>query len=296
MAVTRNLEASGPVSVELDGAPAEVEAWQDAHVLDEARKSLLERRREVRLRTSRSGVPITLDAREALRLKEIRVLDGPEREQAASLARDVDAALGLFRSRAEPRAIYEKLGGLREASALVLGLDEALAERLALYRKERDGAVEPAARPAQARKEATDFTLEGLDGSKVSFRQATKGKVVLLTFWGYGCPPCRKEAPYLTKLQEAYGEKGFTVMAVNAWDEPRGVVEQFRKREGLKHPMLLQGSSVARDVYNVTSFPTSFWIDAEGYIVGKPEVGFSPQKYPSMVAKAESLVGTQAGE
>ena len=293
--VTRELEASSPVGVELDGVPAEVEAWQDAHVFDEARKSLLERRREVQLRTSRRGVPITLDAREALRLKEIRVLAGPERERAAALARDVDAALGLFRSQAEPRAIYEKLGGLREAAALVPGLDEALAERLALYRKERDVGVEPP-RPAQARKEAPDFTLEGLDGSKVSFRQATKGKVVLLTFWGYGCGPCRIEAPYLTKLQDAYGEKGFTVMAVNAWDEPRGVVERFVKGEGLRHPMLLQGGSVARDVYNVTSFPTSFWIDAEGYIVGRSEVGFSPRKYPSMVAKVESMLGPRAAE
>ena len=293
--VTRKLESSSALRVELDGVQAEVEAWQDVHTFDAARKSLVERRREVKLRTTRRGVPITLEAREALQLKEIRGLDGSEREKAALLAREVGAAIDLFRSGADPRAIYEKLGGLREAAALFPGLDEALAERLALYRKEKYAAAEGPP-PSKARREAPDFTLEALDGSKVSFRQATKGKAVLLTFWGYGCPPCRKEAPYLTKLQETYGEKGFTVMAVNAYDEPRGVVEHFMKREGLKHPMLLQGGSVARDVYNVTSFPTSFWIDAEGYIVGRPEVGFSPQKYPSMVEKVESMLGARAGE
>src|SRR4029450_5916383 len=112
------------MTVELDRVPDEVEAWQDIHTFDAARKSLLERRREVKLRTTRRGVPIALEAREGLRLKEIRALDASEREKPALPAREVGAALDLFRSGADPRAIYEKLGGLRETAALVPGLDE----------------------------------------------------------------------------------------------------------------------------------------------------------------------------
>jgi hypothetical protein len=34
--------------------------------------------------------------------------------------------------------------------------------------------------------QAPDFTLEALDGKKVSFRELGRGKPVLLSFWGYG--------------------------------------------------------------------------------------------------------------
>src|SRR2546426_12106616 len=60
------------------------------------------------------------------------------------------------------------------------------------------------------------FTLKGLDGKDVSLA-SFRGKGVLLNFWAVDCGFCRQEIPALKKIQDRYGPKGFTVVAVNFW-------------------------------------------------------------------------------
>ena len=103
--------------------------------------------------------------------------------------------------------------------------------------------------------------------------------------------PCRREAPYLSKFQEKYGSKGFTVIAVNGYDEEKDVVQKFVDKEKLKQPILLKGSTIAMDVYGVTGFPASFWIDREGKVVYW-EKGFSPQEAPAMERRIERLLAS----
>ena len=48
---------------------------------------------------------------------------------------------------------------------------------------------------------AADFTYPDKDGKMVSLSDF-KGKVVLVDVWATWCSPCRKELPYLKKLEE----------------------------------------------------------------------------------------------
>jgi hypothetical protein len=97
----------------------------------------------------------------------------------------------------------------------------------------------------------------------------------------------------LTKLQDKYASKGFTVMAVNGYDEPKDEVEGFMTKNKLTHPVLLLGGKVALDVYGVEGFPTAFWIDHQGRIVGR-EVGFEPGHVPAMEKRIERLLAASA--
>lgn len=85
----------------------------------------------------------------------------------------------------------------------------------------------------------------------------------------------------MTQLHEKYAASGFTVWAVNGYDEPRDEVQKFVDEKKLKHPIVLKGGDTASDVYGVEGFPTSYWVNHEGRIVGK-EVGFSPEMVPAM--------------
>jgi cytochrome c biogenesis protein CcmG/thiol:disulfide interchange protein DsbE len=160
-----------------------------------------------------------------------------------------------------------------------------------VYRQARDQEARSGAAGGLVGSPAPDFTLEAMDGSKVAFREATRGKVVLLSFWGVACSYCRKEAPYLTKLQEKFGDKGFTVIAVNGYDEDRETVAEYLAQEKLKHPVLLMGRGIARSKYQVTGFPTNVWIDAAGN-VAHTEVGFTADHYSVMEARIQRMLAS----
>ncbi len=50
---------------------------------------------------------------------------------------------------------------------------------------------------------APDFTLDTLDGSKVTLSEL-RGKIVVINIWATWCPPCRAETPALEKSYETF--------------------------------------------------------------------------------------------
>jgi len=116
-------------------------------------------------------------------------------------------------------------------------------------------------------KPAPDFTLRGLDGKDLNLHEAIRGKVALVTFWGVACGPCQQEAPHLTKLYEQHRNQGFTIIAVNGYDETPDKVARYIEQARLTHPVVLMGRNVAREQYAVGAYPTSYWIDHHGKVV-----------------------------
>jgi peroxiredoxin len=115
-------------------------------------------------------------------------------------------------------------------------------------------------------KPAPDFTLDALAGGQIHLQELIRGRVAVIAFLGVACGPCCKEAPHLTALYNQYRDKGLAVVAVNAYDESKQVVERFARSEGLTHPVALKGSEVAADKYTVASYPVTFLVDHTGAI------------------------------
>ena len=68
-------------------------------------------------------------------------------------------------------------------------------------------------------------------------------------------------------MARKFGRDGLVVLAVNQWDEDRETLARFVADKKLEHRILLEGSSVGRDLYGVSGVPRSFWINAAGVIV-----------------------------
>jgi thiol-disulfide isomerase/thioredoxin len=119
---------------------------------------------------------------------------------------------------------------------------------------------------------APNFTLPRLEGDELQLSAFISDRPALVTFWGVACGPCCVEAPHLSKLHGKYGTD-FGIVAVNGYNESREVVAKFVDKTMLHHPIVLNGRSVADDLYQVGSYPTTFWINREG-IVEDYEVGF----------------------
>ncbi len=118
---------------------------------------------------------------------------------------------------------------------------------------------------------APDFELQDLQGRKVKLSDY-QGKMVLLNFWATWCPPCKLEMPHMEKFYQAFKQDGdLVVLAVDATTTERSVdnVVQFSKDYGLSFPVVLDAKGEVSDKYQITAFPTSYVIDAEGIIHGK---------------------------
>jgi peroxiredoxin len=118
---------------------------------------------------------------------------------------------------------------------------------------------------------ARDFTLETVDGSKVSLKDH-QGQVVLINFWATWCPPCRAEIPDLQSTYLERREDGFVVFGVNV-EESRAVVQQFMDEMEMTYPVLLDEGGEVMQMYRANGLPMSVIVDAAG-VIRVRHVGF----------------------
>lgn len=120
----------------------------------------------------------------------------------------------------------------------------------------------------QANKKAPDFTLEDMQGNKVSLSDF-KGKVVVVNFWATWCPPCIEEMPSMEKLHQKFKGDDFVLLAINAEENGRPAVERFLKNKNFTFPILLDGDAKVQQIYGVYRFPETIIINRQGEIVTK---------------------------
>ena len=82
--------------------------------------------------------------------------------------------------------------------------------------------------------------------------------------------------PILMDLQQTYGPKGFTVLAVSVDDDGAEIVapwveknlfELDGKKQKVNFPVLLSTISMAEDYADIFAFPATFLVDANGNLV-----------------------------
>lgn len=111
---------------------------------------------------------------------------------------------------------------------------------------------------------APDFTLADLEGKEVSLSDF-RGKYVLINFWYTGCKYCDIEMPDLDRLYKE--NEDLVVLAVNVMEE-KEIVEKYIKQGGYSFPVVLDEKGYVAMTYLVSGFPTSYFVDKEGILLG----------------------------
>lgn len=129
---------------------------------------------------------------------------------------------------------------------------------------------------------APDFILKNLAGEEVSLSDF-QGKYVLLNFWATWCVYCDMEMPSLNKLYKENDD--LVVLAVDVMEDKK-TVEKYIEKGKYEFPVVLDEEGEVSREYYVGAFPTSYFVDKEGYLIYRAAAML---EYEQMVEIMEDL-------
>ena len=146
---------------------------------------------------------------------------------------------------------------------------------------------------------APELSFTDPDGKKLSLKEISKGRIVLLDFWASWCGPCRRANPAVVAMYKKYSDKkfpkakkGFTIVSVSL-DQKKEAWLQAIKNDGLVWPFHMSDlggwKSQAAMIYGTEFIPQSFLIDADGNIIGKYTIVEEAEKDVEKLQKGEAV-------
>ena len=142
----------------------------------------------------------------------------------------------------------------------------------------------------EAGKQAPQFELSAMDGSKFSLHDALSRGPVLAIFFKISCPVCQYALPYFERVYKTSGKGKLSIVGISQND--KNDTAEFMKKYGITLPMLLDDTKAfpASNAYQLTTVPTVFWISQDGDIEIS-SVGWSRQDFEEIVNKVASVNG-----
>ena len=103
--------------------------------------------------------------------------------------------------------------------------------------------------------------MQDWDGNEVHFSDYL-GKPIVLNFWAHWCGPCQMEMPEFNAAYERLGGEVTFLMVHEgaAVDDGKEKVTEG----GYTFPVVFDVDSSAGNMYGITAFPTTFFIDKDG--------------------------------
>ena len=129
---------------------------------------------------------------------------------------------------------------------------------------------------------APDFKLKTPDGKTIQLSKYAKGKTVVLDFWASWCPDCRKDAPEVVRMYEAYRQQGVEFVGISMDTD----VEAWKKaidKFGIKYPQVselkkFKETDIAK-AYGVNWIPSMVVIGEDGKVKLSTVLTYKVDKY-----------------
>jgi len=121
------------------------------------------------------------------------------------------------------------------------------------------------AAPLGAGKEAFDFTLETLNGQKITLSEELKTKRAVLVFFATWCPHCGASVPATNAFSKKYAAD-VRVIGIDV-QESKTKVEAFVKKTNIAYDVVIDTTGVVANRYGISGIPTVIAIDKNNKIL-----------------------------
>jgi peroxiredoxin len=122
------------------------------------------------------------------------------------------------------------------------------------------------------------------DGKPVRLSEH-RGKVVLVSFWGTWCAPCRMILPHEREMVEVkYKGRPFVLLGVA--QDSADDLKAFQKTNPLPWPNIVDGSKIIAREWKIEGVPSAILVDHEGVIRKLWLDGINPTEVWNEVDKA----------
>ncbi|HMJ74936.1 MAG TPA: redoxin domain-containing protein [Iamia sp.] len=142
--------------------------------------------------------------------------------------------------------------------------------------------------------DAPDLVLARLGGGDDVRISDYRGQPVVVNFWASWCLACVEEMPDLQRVHESLGDQ-VAFLGVNVRDAPEAATRMVA-RTGVTYDLVRDEDGALARALEVTTFPTTFLIDADGTIVDMARREISAERLCEKVNQSLLNQSLQAGE
>jgi thiol-disulfide isomerase/thioredoxin len=132
--------------------------------------------------------------------------------------------------------------------------------------------------------------LTDLDGEEVRLADL-RGGPVWVNFWASWCPPCQEELPVLRTMDQAYRDRGLSIVGVSVQESSAEDVKAYAETYGLDYTIGFDARSEVFKAWLGFGLPTHYFLDADGIIRVRH---YGPLSLAAATTIVEGLLAEQA--
>ena len=140
-----------------------------------------------------------------------------------------------------------------------------------------------------------NLAVTDLDGKKTTLGALMgDNAVTMVNVWATFCPPCKAELADVAKAHEAMAKDGAGVIGIlgdvrTADDETYGTAKELLEKAHATYPNVLRTEAIDEIIDRIEGYPTTFYLNRDGKIIGPSFVG--ERELDDFTGTAKDLIG-----
>ncbi|MBE7009301.1 MAG: TlpA family protein disulfide reductase [Ruminococcaceae bacterium] len=145
---------------------------------------------------------------------------------------------------------------------------------------------EPVPAPTAEVGSVVSFETTDINGETVTSAELFGGcKITMVNLWMSWCGPCVREMPELEKLNKSFADKDCQIVGILLdGDDADALAEglDIVADTGVTYPVLKPFEGID-DMLPTQAYPTTYFVDSEGRVLGEPVIGADVEKYQTVL-------------